>query len=131
MDVGSPSNFVRILELFHNDIDRLDETLSAASIDDRLTAETMLEIYQETGYILDPHGAVGYRCLADYIEKQPEDCGLFLETAHPVKFDSVSEIIGRKVDVPPSLAYLASREKQSIEVQNKYTEVKEILLNRL
>ncbi len=131
MDVGSPSNFVRILELFHNDIDRLDETLSAASIDDRLTAETMLEVYQETGYILDPHGAVGYRCLAAHLERNSDERGFFLETAHPVKFDSVSEIIGRKVDVPPSLAYLASREKQSIEVQNKYTEIKEILLNRL
>lgn len=131
MDVGSPSNFVRIMELFDHDISRLIETLSAASVDDGKTAETMRELYQETGHVLDPHGAVGYRCLADYLAEYPSERGVFLETAHPVKFDSVSEIIGRPVDVPPSVEELFSKEKQSIEIQNNYAEVKEILLSRL
>lgn len=131
MDVGSPSNFVRILELFDNDVDRLGEILSAGSLDDALTAETMREVYRETGYILDPHGAVGYRCLADHLDGHPDDRGIFLETAHPVKFDSVSEIIGRPVEVPSSVEHLLSKGKQSIEVRNNYAEVKEILLSRI
>lgn len=131
MDVGSPSNFVRILELFDNDIDRLSDLLSSASIGDAVTADTMREVYQETGYVLDPHGAVGYRCLADYLTEHPGERGLFLETAHPVKFDSVSEIIGHSANAPSAVEQLLSKEKQRIEVRNDYAEVKEILLSRL
>ena len=77
------------------------------------------------------HGAVGYRALADYLAGHPESRGIFLETAHPVKFDSVNEIIGMQGKIPQSVAELMSREKQSIEIDNDYEQVKKILLSRI
>ena len=93
MDLGAQGNFVRILGIFGNDFIELRPKLEAVSITDETTATTMREVYEKYDYILDPHGAVGYRALADYLEKHPNDRGIFLETAHPVKFDSVNEII--------------------------------------
>ena len=94
MDVGAPSNFVRILEVFDNKFVDLKEKLESVSVSDETTAATMCDVYERYGYTLDPHGAVGYRALADHLEKHPDSHGIFLETAHPVKFDSVGEIIG-------------------------------------
>lgn len=131
MDVGSPSNFVRIMELCGQDVDIVRSRLSAARIDDSATAETMCEVYRDTGYTLDPHGAVAHRFLAEHLAKNPDDRGFFLETAHPVKFDSVSEIIGKQTVIPPSVEQLLSKEKQSIEVDNDYSQIKEILLSRI
>src|SRR6185295_6660553 len=106
MDVGDPSNFVRILEVFDNNVAELKEALDAVSISDETTAQTMREVYKASGYILDPHGAVAYRALADHISDHPGESGIFLETAHPVKFDSVEEILGTHVEVPPAIESL-------------------------
>ncbi len=131
MDVGAPSNFVRILEIFDNDFIDLKKKLESVSISDTVTAATMREVHERFGYTLDPHGAVGYRALADHLKTHREARGIFLETAHPVKFDSVNEIIGETLDLPAAVGSLMSREKQSIEVDNSYDTVKEILVGKI
>lgn len=131
MDVGAPSNFVRILEIFGNKFIDLKERLEAVSVSDATTAETMLDVYSQCNYILDPHGAVGYRALADYLAPHEHQRGIVLETAHPVKFDSVNEIIGTQVEVPAGVRELYSREKRSMEVGNDYRAVREIIESKI
>ena len=131
MDVGNPSNFVRVLEILGDNPKTITETLEAASISDETTAETMREVYEKFGYTLDPHGAVGYRALADFLDEHPGVRGVFLETAHPVKFDSVETILGRPVDAPPEVRDLLVKEKHSIEIDPDYQAVKEILLSKI
>ena len=131
MDVGAPSNFVRILEMFDNDFLDLKAKLEAVSVADETTAATMREVYEKYDYILDPHGAVGYRALSDYLKNNPNECGIFLETAHPVKFDSVNEIIGTQGAVPAPVKDLFSKEKVSIEIGDDYDALREILLSRI
>jgi threonine synthase len=131
MDVGSPSNFVRILEIFDNKFVDLKEKLESVSISDETTAATMREVYEKHGYILDPHGAVGYRALADYLSLNPGQKGIVLETAHPVKFDSVNEIIGTQGKVPESVDSLFSKAKQSIEMDVKYKDLKDLLIGKI
>ena len=131
MDVGSPSNFVRILEIFDNKFVDLKEKLEAVSISDETTAATMREVYKTNGYILDPHGAVGYMALAEHLEQHLERKGIFLETAHPVKFDSVNEIIGTQGKIPESVDSLFSKEKKSIEMEIKYENLKDLLVGKI
>ena len=130
MDVGDPSNFVRILEIFDRDTKDLKEKIQAVSISDDQTAETMRNVNNKFGYILDPHGAVAYCALSDYLEKHPGQNGIILETAHPVKFDSVKDIIGEHVTIPDSISDLFSREKVSVQIAPEYEALKEILLER-
>lgn len=97
MDVGDPSNFVRILHLFDNDINKLKSVFSAVSISDEQTKSTLQKVYAEHQYIMDPHGAVGYCALENYLHSHPLDAGIFAETAHPVKFfDVVEPVISEK-----------------------------------
>ncbi len=97
MDVGDPSNFVRILELFNHEFEPLKKMMSSESISDEETAETIREVQTEYQYLTDPHGAVGFLALKRYLQDHPGDSGFFLETAHPVKFhDVVEEITGKK-----------------------------------
>lgn len=131
MDVGAPSNFVRILEIFDKDFLDLKARLEAVSITDETTAATMNEVYEKYNYILDPHGAVGYRALADRLEKHPDERGIFLETAHPVKFDSVNEIIGTQGAIPAAITDLLSKEKVSIEMGDDYDALREVLLSKI
>ncbi len=131
MDVGDPSNFVRILEMFDNNDAALRQTLSAVSITDERTAETMRFVHKEYGYILDPHGAVAYTALADHLENRRNSRGFILETAHPVKFDSVEKIIGNYVVMPESVKQLESRTKHSIGIDVSYEKVKEVVLSRI
>ncbi len=131
MDVGEPSNFVRIMEIFDNCVIDLKQKLESRSIPDALTTATMLDVYKNHDYTLDPHGAVGYRALADHLERLPDHHGFFLETAHPVKFDSVREIIGTQCEIPEPVRDLFAKKKQSIEIENNYDALKEILLTRL
>lgn len=131
MDVGAPSNFVRMLEIFGGRHVDLKAKLEAVSISDETTANTMRDVYSQCNYILDPHGAVGYRALADYLESHPESRGFFAETAHPVKFDSVADIVGTQGNIPVSVKELSGKDKQSIEVPNDYSDVKDILLSKL
>ncbi|MBS1797897.1 MAG: threonine synthase [Acidobacteria bacterium] len=131
MDVARPSNFVRILEIFDHDYLNLKEKLAAASVTDETTAATMRAVYEKHGYLLDPHGAVGFYALERYLENNPGQAGYFLETAHPVKFDSVEQIVGTFGDVPESVGALYERPKQSIEIAPDYEELKEILLGKV
>ncbi|MES2431738.1 MAG: threonine synthase [Bacteroidota bacterium] len=114
MDVGNPSNFVRILEIFDNKIDNLKEVLSACSITDDETRDTLLKVKRTDHYLLDPHGAVGYLALERYQKEHPQDKGMILETAHPVKFyDVVEPVIGEAVPIPESIRADLSKEKVS------------------
>lgn len=131
MDVGDPSNFVRVLEIFSNQLPRLKENLSAASVSDEETSATMRRVYDETGYVLDPHGAVAYKALSDYLEKHPGRTGVFLETAHPVKFDSVKEILGTFGEVPEAVRALEAKSEMFIDVSADYDEIKEIILSKI
>jgi threonine synthase len=131
MDVGDPSNFVRILELFNGDADRLRKSVLAVSVSDSITCDTMREVYRSTGYVLDPHGAVAYRALADYLTEHPNERGIFLETAHPVKFDSVEKVLGTAVEVPASVVDLLARKEESIEMGANYDDLKELLLAKI
>ena len=128
MDVGNPSNFVRILELLHSD---LKERLCSVSINDEDTATTIRSVFEKYNYTLDPHGAVAYKALADYLTSNPTDHGIFLETAHPVKFDSVGKILGTEIPKPPAVAKLEEKTKTSIEIDADYDALKEILLSRI
>lgn len=131
MDVGDPSNFVRLLEIFDHEFPRLKHNLSAVSIGDDETKSTMRSVYDQTGYILDPHGAVAYNALVNHLENHPHQQGIFLETAHPVKFDSVGEILGSSGEIPSSLASLFKQEKLATEIEVDYQAVKEIILSRI
>jgi threonine synthase len=131
MDVGNPSNFVRILQIFEHDYLNLKEKMEAVSVSDETTIETMRRVYDEYNYILDPHGAVGFYALEKYLEANPEKSGFFLETAHPIKFDSVERIIGTFGDTPESVKDLFARPKQSVEIEANYEELNEILLQKI
>jgi threonine synthase len=131
MDVGNPSNFVRILEIFDNNFINLKEKLEATSVSDETTIQTMREVFEKYNYILDPHGAVGFYALQKYLERNPTQKGFFLETAHPVKFDSVETIIGTYGAIPESVKDLYSRPKQSVEMEVDYEDLKEILLKKI
>jgi threonine synthase len=128
MDVGNPSNFVRVLEIFQRDFLKLKDVLESKSVSDETTAATMQKVYQDFGYILDPHGAVGFRVLADYLGRHPADKGIFLETAHPVKFDSVDEIIGKSIPPPAAVRELLTKKKLAIGMEADYDQLKEVLL---
>ncbi len=131
MDVGNPSNFVRISKLFYGDTDRLREKMEAVSVSDETTANTMREVYKNYNYILDPHGAVGFYALEKYLEQNPYKKGFFLATAHPVKFDSVTGILGTSGEMPDAVEELLSRPKQSVEMNVDYDDLKDILLGKI
>jgi threonine synthase len=129
MDVGNPSNFVRILELFHQKLPDLRETLSAVSISDPETISSIRDLDNRYHYLADPHGAVGCLALKRYLAQNPGEKGIFLETAHPVKFfDTVEPIIGRKVPLPDTVAALLDKKKRSRLLAPRYSELKEFLL---
>ena len=129
MDVGDPSNFVRIQKIYGNSFTQLKDHLSGYRYTDNATREAMREIFNTSSYIADPHGAVGYLGLKDYLEKHPEKYGVFLETAHPVKFlDTVEETLERKVPLPERIQSLLSKEKKSIGIKN-YADLKSYLLS--
>ncbi len=131
MDVGNPSNFVRILEFFNNEFSRLKRNLAAVSVSDEQTIETITSVFEKTGYVLDPHGAVGYRALADHLKDYPKLKGIFLETAHPVKFDSVEKILGTSGKAPAAVASLFKKQKMCTEIPVDYEALKEVLLSRI
>ena len=131
MDVANPSNFVRILEIFEQDYLDLKEKMKAVSVSDETTARTMREVFKKYRYVLDPHGAVGFYALEKYLEENPDEKGFFLETAHPIKFDSVEKIIGTHGEPPDSVKKLFSRQKHSVEMDINYDDLKEILLGKI
>jgi len=129
MDVGNPSNFVRILEIFHHQFPELKNKLSSYSISDDDTVATIKEVYEQTNYLLDPHGAVGYLALKKYLTANPSEKGIFLETAHPVKFpDAVEKITGKKIELPLSIKDIMTQQKKSTKMKAEYNELKNYLL---
>ena len=130
MDVGNPSNFVRIQKIFNNDAVKMKKNLSGYRYTDQQTRKALKEIYDLKNYIADPHGAVGYLGLKEYLNQQKKDLyGVFLETAHPVKFlDSVNKTLKLKVEIPERLKDTLSKEKVSFPMKD-YSELKAYLLD--
>ncbi|PZR25976.1 MAG: threonine synthase [Citrobacter freundii] len=129
MDVGNPSNFVRILEIFHHELPELKKKLSADRITDEETMNTIREIYNNDHYLADPHGAVGYLALQRYLQTNEGQKGYFLETAHPVKFPAaVEEATGKAVKLPSSLQSLMEQKKKSLFIKPDYNHLRSILL---
>ena len=115
MDVGDPSNFARVLALYGNSHAAITADISGATYTDEQIRETVGEVYRETGYLLDPHGACGYRALSEGLS--PSETGIFLETAHPAKFlETVEGIIGDKVEIPAKLQAFMKGTKQSVPI---------------
>lgn len=130
MDVGNPSNFIRILELFHQEFSSLTEKLSSCSISDDETRATIRRVYQEYDYLLDPHGAVGFLALERYLQAHPDSQGILLETAHPVKFyDVVEPLIGEKVPLPNAVKEIMQLPKKSTLMPANYDALKEFLFS--
>lgn len=126
MDVGNPSNFIRIRELFNNDLENLKSTFSSYSFSDDETREKMQDIYNISGYVSDPHGAVGYLGLEKYNLNENE-YGVFLETAHPVKFlDVVESTLPVKVEIPQQIKKVIDKEKVALKI-NSYDDLKSYL----
>ena len=129
MDVGDPSNFVRIQQLYSNDTEALKETFTSFSFSDDETKKAMKEIYTKTNYITDPHGAVGYLGWQKIKEEFPDALGIFLETAHPVKFlETVEETLSTEIAIPQQIKEVIQKEKKSITIQS-YSALKDYLLN--
>jgi len=127
MDVGDPSNFARVLDLFGGSHDAIVSEISGVSYNDLQIAETLKACYSETGYLLDPHGACGYRALKEGLANN--ETGVFLETAHPAKFlETVEKIIGEKVEIPLKLQEFMKGEKKSLSLSKDFKDFKNYLL---
>jgi threonine synthase len=137
MDVGDPSNFARIIDLYseggslspEETHQRITSLISGATYSDDQIRETMRQCYQETGYILDPHGACGYRALEEQL--QPGEVGIFCETAHPAKFkEKVDEILDIDVEIPERLAAFMKGQKQSVPMTKDFADFKAFLMEQ-
>ena len=129
MDVGDPSNFARILNLHGHSHEHITNLISGATYSDEQIAHTVADTYGRTGYLLDPHGACGYRALAEMLQSGEQ--GVFLETAHPAKFrDTVEEIIKDKVDIPEKLQAFMRGTKQSVPMTAEFEEFKSYLMKQ-
>ncbi|MGB1308944.1 MAG: threonine synthase [Oceanihabitans sp.] len=128
MDVGNPSNFIRIQEIYKNNFIELKNNLSSFSFSDEATKKAMLEIYNNYNYVADPHGAVGYLGCKAYLQENPNAHGVFLETAHPTKFlDVVEEVIKQKQELPKQIQAVMHKEKVATKI-GSYNELKSFLL---
>ncbi len=127
MDVGDPSNFVRVLDLYDKSLDKIKTDISGAWYSDDMIRKIVKETYVSTGYLLDPHGACGYQALKARL--QSDETGIFLETAHPAKFlETVESIIGEKVAIPEKLQAFMKGEKKSVSMGKSFDEFKRLLL---
>ncbi len=129
MDVGDPSNFARILDLYDYSHENIVKDISGATYSDSQIIQTLREVYNDTGYLLDPHGACGFRALKEQLK--PQENGLFLETAHPAKFkDSVDSIIGESIEIPTRLREFMKNKKQSIPLSRDYSDFRKLLMDK-
>ena len=128
MDVGDPSNFARIYDLYGKSHERISSLISGATFTDEQIRETMCQCYKETGYILDPHGACGYRALKEGLKK--DEVGVFCETAHPAKFkEKVDSILSTDIEIPERLAAFMKGKKQSVEMSKDFADFKQYLMS--
>ena len=129
MDVGDPSNFARIYDLYNGNHADICEQISGATYTDEQIAQSMQQCFNTTKYILDPHGACGYQALKESL--QDGEIGIFCETAHPAKFkDTVENIIKTEVEIPERLADFMKGEKQSVLMPNDFNTFKDFLLKQ-
>ena len=129
MDVGDPSNFARIYDLYGKSHERISQLISGATYSDEQIAETMRQCYNETGYVLDPHGACGYRALKEGLREG--EIGVFCETAHPAKFkEKVDAILGTDIEIPARLRAFMDGEKQSVEMSKDFADFKQYLMHQ-
>lgn len=129
MDVGDPSNFARVIDLYNHSADEISKDITGFRYKDAAIAETVKDTFEKTGYLLDPHGACGYQALTDGLSK--DENGIFLETAHPAKFkETVEEIIGKPIEIPQPLQAFMKGEKKSIGLKNNYDLFKDTLLSK-
>lgn len=129
MDVGDPSNFARILDLYGGSHDAIARDISGATYDDAQIAEEIRNTWQQQHYLLDPHGACGHRALREGL--RAGETGFFIETAHPAKFkDTVENIIGERVDIPKKLEAFMQGEKKSVSLPRDFESFKQFLLEQ-
>lgn len=129
MDVGDPSNFARVLDLYHHSHQAIAEEIGGATYTDEQIADTLRRTWQQQHYLLDPHGACGYRALSEGL--RPGETGFFLETAHPAKFkDTVEGIIGEPVDIPAKLKAFMQGTKQSVPMSRDFGDFKQYLMEQ-
>jgi len=127
MDVGDPSNFARILDLYNHNHTTITQLISGYCCPDDMIRQTVKTCYDETGYLLDPHGACGYRALSENL--QPDETGMFLETAHPAKFkDTIENIIQTPVEIPEKLQTFMKGQKQSVGLEKDFQAFKDYLM---
>ncbi|MBO7260729.1 MAG: threonine synthase [Bacteroidaceae bacterium] len=130
MDVGDPSNFARILDLYGNSHADIAAHIGGATYKDEQISETLKDVYEKTGYLLDPHGACGYRALQEQL--QADEYGVFLETAHPAKFkEKVDAIIGADIEIPAKLRAFMEGTKQSEPVSKNYEDFRNYILSKI
>ncbi|NDW12198.1 threonine synthase [Bacteroides sp. 214] len=128
MDVGDPSNFARVLDLYKHNHKAITAEISGATYTDEEIRETVKQVYQEENYLLDPHGACGFRALKE--DLKPGEIGVFIETAHPAKFlETVEEIVGERVEIPAKLQAFMKGEKKSLPMGKGFEEFKSYLLS--
>lgn len=128
MDVGDPSNFARVLDLYQHSHKAICNEISGCSYTDEQIADTMAKTYKETGYLLDPHGAVAYRSLEEGLDKN--ETGIFIETAHPAKFKTTVEaIIGEEIDIPDRLAAFLNSDKKTVKMSSSFISFKKYLMS--
>ncbi len=129
MDVGAPSNFARIIELYNEDYTAICTDIIGAAYSDEMIRDTMKKCYDETGYVLDPHGACGYKALEDSL--QTGEIGVFCETAHPAKFkETVDKTLSIDIDIPARLQAFMTGEKKAVSMKNNFNDFKQLLLNK-
>jgi threonine synthase len=130
MDVGAPSNFARILDLYNQSHEAISTDMVGYRYSDEEIRETMKQVFEEEGYMLDPHGAVGYRALK--ADLKAGETGVFLETAHPAKFtETVEGVLGKgTVKLPKKLEEFMKGKKLSVELSTEFADFKQFLLNK-
>ena len=129
MDVGAPSNFARIIDLYGDNWEQIKADVSGATYTDDSIRHTMKTCYDATGYVLDPHGACGYQALCEQLE--PHQVGVFLETAHPAKFkETVDAVNGTEIDIPKRLRHFMDGKKQSVPMTRHFADFKQFLLQQ-
>jgi threonine synthase len=131
MDVGAPSNFIRVLELFQHQYEQIAHLISGFTVNDALTSETIGHVFNQLNYTVDPHGAVGFYALDQYLQQHKGQKGIFLETAHPLKFpETVEAITGESIPIPQAVQYLFERKKESVLMEASFPALKDWLLQR-
>ena len=129
MDVGNPSNFARMLDLYSSTWNTMRSDITGYCVSDTETKKAMIDVDSRYQYIMDPHGAVGFLALRQYQEQQPDTAGIILETAHPAKFlEDVEDILGRAIEVPERLAVLANSKKDATGMGIGYSQFKDWLM---